>query len=101
MQTNLTMQQAAKMALLVQDASNFSGVLNSFNEIMREVVRPECDRLGIHYAQHAIVVLFLDKLESLARCQCLCSRSMDAFSAAMRECERLAAGDPPATAVTR
>lgn len=89
----MTLQQAAQTALDCQDACNLSGVLNSFATIVHDVIWPEARRLerGTAFVnEHPIVVLFLDKLSSLARCQHLgAPRVMEAFAA----CEKLAKGE--------
>ena len=41
----MTLQEAAQSALDVQDASNLSGVLRTFNEIVVDVIWPEACRL--------------------------------------------------------
>lgn len=60
----LTLQQAAQQALQVQDACNFSGVLNSLNEIMQNTLMPQSK--GSRWAaSHPITVLFMLKLAEL------------------------------------
>ncbi len=89
----MTIQQAAKTALECQDACNLSGVLASFKEIVHEVIWPEARRLGKgteFVNTHPIVTLFLDKLASLNRSQCLCSESMYRYHDAYAEVEKLA-----------
>lgn len=91
----MTIQQAAKTALDCQDACNLSGVLASFKEIVHEVIWPEARRLGKgteFVNTHPIVTMFLDKLASLNRSQCLCSDSMKSNYSAYAEVERLARG---------
>jgi hypothetical protein len=90
----MTLQQAAQQALDVQNACNLSGVVHSLDQIVREVLWPEADRLGKgtdFVNTHPIVSMFLDKLASLNRTQCLCSGSMDAYHKATGEVEKLAA----------
>jgi|SRR6266478_1295638 len=92
----MNIQQAARVALDCQDACNLSGVLASFKEIFNEVLWPEARRLGkgTEYVNtHPIVTLFLDKLASLNRTQCLCSDSMNATNAATDKVEQLARGE--------
>lgn len=96
----MTLQQAAQTALDVQDACNLSGVVRSFHTIVMEVLWPEARKLGKGtdwVNQHPIVSLFLDKLASLNRTQCLCSHNMDAFSKACRQVEELASGKDQST----
>ena len=64
----MTIQQAAKTALLCQDACNLSGVLASFHNIVMDVIWPEALRLGKGtewVTSHPIVALFLSKLVDL------------------------------------
>ncbi len=64
----MTIQEAAKTAILVQDACNLSGVLASFRNIVMDVIWPEARRLGKGTSWvngHPIVTLFLSKLCSL------------------------------------
>src|SRR6266566_6841421 len=92
----MTIQEAAKTALLVQDACNLSGVLASFHNIVMDVLWPEARRLGKateFVNTHPIVTLFLDKLASLNRSQCLCSDSMKSYYSAYAEVENLARGE--------
>jgi len=74
----MTYQQAAQAALQVQDASNLSGVAHTFDQAMA-ALWDEAHRQGKGTAwvnQHPIVTLFLDKMASLNRTQCLCSTNM-------------------------
>jgi len=99
----MTLKQAAQTALDVQDACNLSGVLRSFTDIVMNVLWPEARNTG-HGTdwvnQHPICTLFLDKLASLNRTQCLCSANMDSFGKAYDEVHKLAsaveAGPVPA-----
>ena len=64
----MTIREAAKLAIEVQEACNLSGVLVSFSKIVHEVIWPEARRLGegTEYVNtHPIVTLFLSKLCSL------------------------------------
>lgn len=84
----MTLQQAAKLAIDIQDACNLSGVLGSFNTIVHDVLWPEARRLnkGTDWVnQHPICTLFLDKLCDLNRVQ----REVTGFSQAYDKCERL------------
>ena len=91
----MTLQQAAQTALDVQDACNLSGVAHSFVDIVMDVLWPEARRLnhGTDWVnQHPIVTLFLDKLASLNRTQCLCGESCSNFSKAYAAVHGLADG---------
>jgi hypothetical protein len=71
----MTIQDAAKTALQIQDACNLSGVIHSFPEIM-ETIWTEARRVnaGTNWVnRHPIVTVFLDKLASLNDSECLCS----------------------------
>src|SRR5712691_2375220 len=87
----MNIQEAARLALDVQDACNLSGVLASFKEIVHEVLWPEARRLG-HGTEwvntHPIVTLFLSKLGSLNRGYYECD-----FMHASDACEALARGE--------
>jgi len=88
-----SLQQAARTALEVQNASNLSGVLHSLDEIVSNVLWPEAHRQakGTDYVNtHAIVTLFLHKLTSLNGCECFCSECVGSYSHAMAEVEKIA-----------
>jgi hypothetical protein len=91
----MTMQQAAQSALDVQDAVNLSGVLHSLDDIVMNTLWPAA-REGNHGTDwvnmHPIVTLYLSKLTSLNRTDCICSMSCDYYSDASREVEALAEG---------
>ncbi len=92
----MTIKEAAKTAILAQDACNLSGVLASFHNVVTDVIWPDARRLGKateFVNTHPIVTLFLDKLASLNRSQCLCSDSMKSYYSAYAEVERLARGE--------
>ena len=62
----MTIKEAAKTAILAQDACNLSGVLASFHNVVTDVIWPEARRLGKateFVNTHPIVTLFLDKLK--------------------------------------
>jgi len=66
----MTMQEAAKAALEVQDACNLSGVLRSFQQIVSDVIWPEARKQGKgteFVNTHPICTLFLVKLTDLNR----------------------------------
>jgi hypothetical protein len=69
---SMTIQEAARTAIEVQNAINLSGVLASFKEIVHEVIWPEARRLGKGTEwvnTHPIVAIFLSKLVDLNRNQ--------------------------------
>jgi hypothetical protein len=89
----VTIQEAARTAITVQDAVNLSGVLHSFSEIVTEVIWPEARKQGKgtdFVNRHPIVTLFLSKLASLNGTDCLCTHCLARFSDANRECESIA-----------
>jgi hypothetical protein len=64
----MTIQEAAQTALDVQNAVNLSGVLQSFRDIVMEVLWPEARQRnkGTDWVNsHPIVTVFLDKLSDL------------------------------------
>jgi hypothetical protein len=64
----MTIQEAAKLAIEVQDACNASGVVGSLKVVMHEVLWPEARRLGKGTEwvnSHFVVTLFLSKLTDL------------------------------------
>jgi hypothetical protein len=64
----MTIQEAAQTSLDVQNAVNLSGVLQSFREIVMDVLWPGARRRGKGtdwVNQHPICTLFLDKLSDL------------------------------------
>jgi hypothetical protein len=71
----------AKRALDVQDACNLSGVVNSLSEVTKHLWSIANYRhLGTEWVNHhPIVILFVDKLASLAGCQGNSVAVMDAF----------------------
>jgi hypothetical protein len=88
------MQMAAQSAIDVQNASNLSGVLKSLNDIVQETLWPEARAIGKGTEwinTHPIVTLYLSKLASLNRVDCLCSDCFNAFGSALGICEDLAA----------
>jgi hypothetical protein len=88
----MTIKEAAKTAILAQDACNLSGVLASFHNVVMDVLWPEARRLGKgteFVNSHPIVTLFLDKLASLNRSQCLCPDAMKSYYGAYTEIENL------------
>lgn len=87
----MTIPQAAQLALDVQDASNLSGVLASFKEVVHVVIWPEARRLGKGndwVNAHPIVTLFLSKLGSLNKGYYQCD-----YLHASDACESLARGE--------
>jgi hypothetical protein len=60
-----TLQEAAVLVLELQNASNLSGVLRTFHEVVSDVLWPEANKRGLGtewVAHHAITTIFLDKL---------------------------------------
>jgi|SRR5579862_5650925 hypothetical protein len=91
-----TLKSAAQSAIDVQNASNLSGVLSSLNTIVQETLWPlaRTDGQGTSWInQHPIVTLYLSKLASLNRTDCLCSDCFNSFGSALTICEQLAAAD--------
>jgi len=70
-----TIKELASEALEVQDASNLSGVAQSFTRVLSDLRRLGCygDTLNLH----PITILWVDKLASLAKCQNLRSVAVD------------------------
>jgi len=86
-----TIQDAAQMAIDVQDASNLSGVVLSFGRLLTEAIRDEMDRLprGTNFRNnHPIAVAFADKIVSLTRCY---DQDFTAGTHALHACEAIAA----------
>jgi hypothetical protein len=80
-----TIKEAAQTALRVQDGCNLSGILLSFTDIVKDTLRPVAHEEGKStdwVNQHPICTLFLDKLASLNRTQCLCNDNMNSFGKA-------------------
>jgi hypothetical protein len=66
----MMIQEVAQTALDVQNAVNLSGVLQSFRDIVMDVLWPEARRLGKGtdwVNHHPICTLFLNKLSDLNR----------------------------------
>jgi len=87
----MTIQEAARTAIEVQNACNLSGVLASFKEIVHEVIWPEARRIGKGTEwvnTHPIVTLFLSKLCSLNRGYFECD-----YMHASDACEAIARGE--------
>ena len=90
-----SIQDAAKLVLDLQNASNLSGVVHSLDEIVSDVIWPAARRQakGTKYVnQHAIVTLFLHKLTSLNGCECFCSECINSYSRATAQVEKIAGG---------
>lgn len=67
-----TWKELAQEALRVQDASNLSGVANSFGDVVREVrVRLESEgkKGNAHFHSHPVVLMWADKIASLTGIQ--------------------------------
>jgi hypothetical protein len=87
---NKTIQLAAQSAIDVQNGCNLSGILNSLNEIVQNTLWPAA-RETEWVNTHPIVTLYLSKLASLNRVDCLCSDCFNTFGSALGICEDLAA----------
>lgn len=88
----MTLQQAAKQALDIQDACNLSGVVYSFAQAM-DAICAESYRLGRGTAwknTHPIVTLHLLKLAELNHCG---STLHSSYELAERECRNIAGVD--------
>jgi hypothetical protein len=86
-----SIQDAARLALQVQDACNLSGVVRSFHEVLTETLWPEARRLNMGtdwVNNHPISRAYADKIASLAGTQ------LDELAAgrAFDACYELAAG---------
>lgn len=85
----MTLQQAAKQALDVQDACNLSGIVCSFAQAM-DAVNAESTRLGRGTAwrnTHPIITLHLLKMAELNHCG---STLHSSYDLAERECRNIA-----------
>jgi hypothetical protein len=99
----MTYLQAAHDALACQDACNASGVVHSFDQAM-SALWDEAHKQGKGTEwvnRHPIVTLFIDKLASLNRTQCLCSGSMDAVHKATTEVENIIVATPAPAIASR
>jgi hypothetical protein len=63
-----TLQELAKEALQVQNASNLSGVLHAFTRALKDL-RVHCPSGSDELHQHPITKLWADKISSLAKTQ--------------------------------
>lgn len=89
----ITLQQAAKDALAVQDACNLSGVAHSFL-VAVQAVNAEASRIGEGTEwrnNHPIIRLYVDKLASLAGMQGLITNAH--YCVAAQECRAIAEGN--------
>ena len=90
----MTLQDAAKQALEVQNACNISGVVHSFSHILSDTLWPaarEGNRGSDWVNQHPISKLFAEKIADLSRVD----YGSLAFSDAMDACEAIADGKIP------
>lgn len=65
----MTIQEAAKTSIVVQDACNLSGVVHAFSEAI-SAVRDEAYKIGEGtdwINSHPICILFSDKISSLTK----------------------------------
>ena len=84
---NRTMEQLGQEALLVQDASNLSGVVHSFSRAisrLRVLLREQGMESTEAVNTHPVCVLFSSKIASLTN-----SESMSCFHSAYKDCARL------------
>lgn len=84
----MTLNEAAKEAITVQDACNLSGVVHAFSRIMSEVLWPEAHQLGKGtdwVNQHPISVMFSSKIASLTG-----SEVDSSFGEAYAKCSEMA-----------
>jgi hypothetical protein len=96
----ITLKQAARDAIAVQNACNASGVIHSLLEAIQAIREANPGISTREVNTHPIVVLFVSKLQSLCGHECLCSACLDAYSVANERCEAiLRAGDAPMTAM--
>lgn len=90
-------KRAAKTALDVQDGCNLSGVVASFNRILKEVIWPiaRADGHGTDWVnEHPICQAFADKIASLTATQ----NDSNAVFAAFTACEELVKPEPVTSA---
>ena len=88
------LQRAAYDAMACQDACNLSGVSHSYLEAVNLLREMHARREITQYHSHPILTLFLSKLNSLNRCECLCEHCTDAFKHAWDECRKIAGESP-------
>lgn len=84
---SVSIMEAAKEAILVQDACNLSGVVHAFDAVV-DTLRTEARRMGKGtdwVNTHAISKLFCDKMVDLSG-----ARSFEDFCSAYAECRKLA-----------
>lgn len=82
MEELLSLKELAQKAIDVQDACNLSGVLHTFTKVITMLWKhARLQNEGTDWVnQHAIVIVFLDKLNSLAGIQQFdCDKVRDAF----------------------
>jgi len=77
----MTIQEAAQLALNVQNACNLCGVAQTFAEVMKVILRETGSTEKAN--KHPVAVMFASKISSL-------SNADTAFITAYGECERLA-----------
>ncbi|SRR6266849_5707134 len=90
-----SIQDAAKLALDIQNASNLSGVVHFLNDVVTDVLWPEARRFGKgtdYVNTHPIITLILAKLVSLNNSDCFCSGCLSKYSHATAEVEKIASG---------
>ena len=92
----MTYRQAVQSALDVQDACNLSGVAKSLAGPVMDALWIEARRTeqGSDFINtHPAVYLYLDKLTSLNRAQCLCTINLSNYNKAVAEVEKIIAAE--------
>jgi hypothetical protein len=85
-----TIQELAKEALDVQDASNLRGVLNGFSEAIASLndimgkQDGQCHIDAIH--KHPVAKLWAWKIAAMTGTECLCLRATEQYSQALQWC---------------
>jgi hypothetical protein len=64
-----TIQEAARQAVLIQDASNIGPVIRLWGR-MQTVLYADADKYGVNYKEHHLQVLMLSKITSLMPAKC-------------------------------
>lgn len=88
-----TYKAAAQSALDVQDASNLSGVVFSFADVMRAICDRDQDKGTDWKNHHPIVTMYLLKMAELNGCD---STLNPAYDSAAKLCQQIAQGEPEA-----
>ena len=94
----MTYQEAAQTAIDVQDACNLSGVVHSMG-LAVSAVWDEARRQGKgteFVNSNPIMYLYIDKLASLNRTQCLCADNLRNYGKAYADAQTIALSVDPA-----